>query len=331
MKRIDATVVIPVKNGEDCLDRTLTMLDKQKTVYSYEIVCIDSGSSDHTLDIIEKHRSSFPERYIVKQIPKEEFGHGKTRNLGASLGSGEFILFITQDACPYDENWVQNFIDGMKSDPDTAGGFGKHYPYPECDIFEAHSLEEFFKGFGIENTIYQIDSKEYDTNESYRHFVTFYSDNNSCMRRSIWKKIPYPDVDFAEDQLWARTILEKGYKKLYCPGAAVYHSHSYPAKTYKKRFFDEYKSLFRLHGYKLVENRRQMLLAYARTIKNDLVFLNTLKLSLKERIHWLNYAVVKEWHRFHSGYIAGKYFTLNDDKKALLDKKMSQQIEQIKE
>ena len=65
-----------------------------------------------------------------------------------------------------------------------------------------------------------------------------------------------------------------------------------------------------------------MLLAYARTIKNDLVFLNTLKLSLKERIHWLNYAVVKEWHRFHSGYIAGKYFTLNDDKKALLDKKM---------
>ena len=74
-----------------------------------------------------------------------------------------------------------------------------------------------------------------------------------------------------------------------------------------------------------------MLLAYARTIKNDLVFLNTLKLSLKERIHWLNYAVVKEWHRFHSGYIAGKYFTLNDDKKALLDKKMSQQIEQIKE
>lgn len=331
MTGIDVTVVIPVKNGGDCLDRTLTMIDCQKTQYSFEVVCIDSGSSDNTMAIVEKHQSQYPERYIVKQIPKEEFGHGKTRNLGASLGTGEFILFLTQDATPYNDQWIQTFVDGMKMDKDIAGGFGKHYPYPECDIFEAYSLNQFFEGFGKENTIYKLDNTKYSSDEAYRHFVTFYSDNNSCMRRSVWEKIPYPDVDFAEDQQWARTILEKGYKKLYCPGAAVFHSHSYPAKTYKKRFYDEYKSLYRLHGYKLVENTKQMFLAYIRTIRNDIGFLRKCELSRKETIKWLNYAIVKEWHRFHSGYLAGRYFSLNDEKKLKLDQKMSQQIEQIKE
>lgn len=331
MSNPDVTVVIPIKNGEDCLDRTLSMIDNQITDYLYEVVCIDSGSSDSSMQIILNHQKTSQHPYIVKQIPKEEFGHGKTRNLGASLGTGEFIMFITQDATPYDEHWIQNFIDGMMTDSEIAGGFGKHYPYPECDIFEAYSLKNFFEGFGKENTVYQLNPEKYESDESYRHFVTFYSDNNSCMRRSVWEKIPYPDVDFAEDQQWARMILEKGYKKLYCPSAAVYHSHSYPAETYKKRFFDEYKSLYRLHEYKLVNNRKQMIIGYLRTLKNDLAFLKNCPISLGDKMKWGKYALIKEWHRFHSGYLAGKYFALDDEGKQRLDSKLSQQIEQIKE
>ena len=119
---MDATIVIPTKNGGKLLDDVLTQIDNQKTHYLYEIVCVDSGSSDNTVDIIKKHNC------ILKQISKEEFGHGKTRNLGASLGTGEFIIFITQDAKPYDENWLENFLDGMNQDPEIVGGFGKHYP-----------------------------------------------------------------------------------------------------------------------------------------------------------------------------------------------------------
>jgi len=58
-------------------------------------------------------------------------------------------------------------------------------------------------------------------------FCDFYSDNNSCLRKSIWRDIPYPEVEYGEDQAWAFKIIEKGYGKIYAPNAIVYHSHDY--------------------------------------------------------------------------------------------------------
>lgn len=69
---------------------------------------MDSGSKDGTLDVIRK----YPCRLF--QIEPSEFGHGKTRNYGASKGNGTYIIFITQDALPATDTWLQNFIDAMK-------------------------------------------------------------------------------------------------------------------------------------------------------------------------------------------------------------------------
>ena len=320
---MDATIVIPTKNGGKLLDDVLTQIDNQKTHYLYEIVCVDSGSSDNTVDIIKKHNC------ILKQISKEEFGHGKTRNLGASLGTGEFIIFITQDAKPYDENWLENFLDGMNQDPEIVGVFGKHYPYPDCNLLDKRDLYYHFLGFGEENTVYQLDDKErYKNEEGYRHFLAFYSDNNSCMRRSIWEKYPYEDVDFAEDQIWARKMIELGYKKLYCPTAAVYHSHNYPLKEYKKRYFDEFKGLYQLHKFIMVKSWIDLIPRYLLNVWNDLKYINQLDISKDEKKYWKKYSIIRNWYRFHSAYLAGKYHKLSDEKKLKMDKKMSQQYKQ---
>ena len=205
---MDVTIVIPTKNAGELFDRVLSSVFGQKTQYSFEVICVDSGSSDNTLDIISK--------YPVKlfQIPASEFGHGKTRNFGASKGTGEFIIFITQDALPASETWLQNFVDAMKIDPEIAGGFGIHYPYPDCNIIDKRDLKNHFEGFGKENTIFQLtDSDRYSHDEGYRQYLAFFSDNNSCLRRDVWEKYPYEDIEFAEDQKWARKIIELGYKK----------------------------------------------------------------------------------------------------------------------
>jgi rhamnosyltransferase len=95
------------------------------------------------------------------------------------------------------------------------------------------------------------DRDRYSRDQGYRQFLHFFSDNNACLRRSVWERIPYPDVDFAEDQIWAKTIIEAGYAKAYAPAAAVYHSHSYNVIETARRAYDEAAAFQRLFGYNL--------------------------------------------------------------------------------
>lgn len=75
---MDVSIVIPTKNGGHLFEKVLDAVFKQKTEYEYEVICVDSGSKDGTLDVIRK----YPCRLF--QIEPSEFGHGKTRNYGAS-------------------------------------------------------------------------------------------------------------------------------------------------------------------------------------------------------------------------------------------------------
>ena len=74
---MDVSIVIPTKNGGHLFEKVLDAVFKQKTEYEYEVICVDSGSKDGTLDVIRK----YPCRLF--QIEPSEFGHGKTRNYGA--------------------------------------------------------------------------------------------------------------------------------------------------------------------------------------------------------------------------------------------------------
>ena len=246
---MDVSIVIPTKNAGPLFEKVLDMIFSQKTIYEYEVICVDSGSKDQTLEVIKKYPCK------LYQIPASEFGHGKTRNYGASKGTGTYIVFITQDALPATETWLQNFIDAMKKDPEVVGGFGIHYPYPGCNFIDKRDIEGLFQGFGSDNTIFYMEDKErYEREEGYRHVLAFFSDNNSCVRRDVFEQHPYDDVNFAEDQIWARKMIELGYKKVYCPFAPVYHSHNFKLSTYFARYYDEYKGLYEIHQYMIFDS-----------------------------------------------------------------------------
>ena len=320
---MDVTIVIPTKNAGDLLDKVLNMVFSQKTDYTYEVVIVDSGSSDNTLDIVRK--------YPVKlyEIPASEFGHGKTRNFGASKGTGDYIVFITQDALPATDTWLQNFIDARKLDPDIVGGFGIHYPYPECNIIDKRDLKAHFEGFGSTNTIYFMEDKErYEREEGYRHLLAFFSDNNSCVRRDIFEKYPYDDVDFAEDQIWARKMIELGYKKVYCPFAPVYHSHNYDLRSYLGRYYDENKGLYQIHQYIGVKHWYYIVPAIIRHTSMDIKYFKTLNLTKEEYKDAVNYSWKRNYARYVGAYLGGNYHSYSDKRKAYWDKKISQQYEQ---
>lgn len=322
---MDITIVIPTKNAGNLLDKILTKIESQETSFQYEIICVDSGSTDNTLSIIKRHKN-----VSLFQISPEEFGHGKTRNFGASCGTGEFIVFLTQDAMPASNTWLDNLVSSVHNNEKCAGAFGIHYAYENCNVFDKRDLQLHFLRFGDKTVYFRLDAdnKElYDNDQGYRAYLDFYSDNNSCMRRKVWEKVPYDDVDFAEDQLWAAKILRLGYEKGYCPFAPVYHSHDYLLSTYFFRYYDEFKALYRIQGFCLVNNLITLFPNIIGVVLKDIAFLYKQKnISFKHKVYWTKYSFLKNTYRYLAGWLSVKYCCCPKVVQHWLDKKLSQQL-----
>src|SRR5205085_4922348 len=131
------SVVIPVLNGERYLEEILEALARESVD---ETLVIDSGSSDRSVAIARSAGAS------VLEILPAEFGHGRTRNLGAEHTSGELICFLTQDATPV-PGWLNAYRAAFARAERVGAAYGPHLPRPETSPMIARELSEFFTSF----------------------------------------------------------------------------------------------------------------------------------------------------------------------------------------
>lgn len=233
--QILATVAILTYNGEDYLERILSAIESQEINGVVDILVIDSGSTDSTLDIVRRHPST-----RLHEIPNAEFGHGKTRNLAVSLARGEFIAFLTHDAIPASTTWLKEILAPFDLDPSVVAVMGKQVPRATCFPLLAYEIQSVFQGFGPDFGTTVFENGDFITNEGILSAVGFYSDVNSAARREFLATvIPYRDVQYAEDQLFGRDLIVAGYRKAYAPRAIVEHSNDLTLDEYGKRIFDE--------------------------------------------------------------------------------------------
>ena len=242
-----ATVVILTKNPGSIFQRVLDHVRSQKTTFEFDILVVDSGSVDGTL----KYLAGITDKRLrTIEIPSSEFGHGRTRNFAIQHCKGEFIAMLTHDACPASDTWLEELVSIAKKNPKAAGVFGRHIAYESANPFTAHELDLHFQSFKASDVYWIEDHERYKQDQGYRQFLHFFSDNNSLIRRSVWEKIPYPDVCFAEDQIWAKTVIEAGWMKGYAKEAVVLHSHDYNLWERLQRSFDESYAFLQLFGYR---------------------------------------------------------------------------------
>jgi glycosyltransferase involved in cell wall biosynthesis len=254
ISKTKASVFIPTCNGGEVFRLVIDILRRQRSPWRYEIIVIDSSSSDGTVDFCRGETD-----IIFEEIAQSEFSHGGTRNRGVELAHGEFIAFLTQDALPIDEFWLYNLVSLLEAHPNAAGVFGRHVAWPNASPFTQRDLTEYFKQFDASSIAVskETDPKRWESGDAdWRRFLYFYSDNNSCLRRSVWKKFPLPDVSFGEDQLWASQVIEAGYQKIYAHAATVYHSHDYDYDAAVRRAEEE-AVFFKLNfGYDLIDPKQ---------------------------------------------------------------------------
>ncbi len=274
------SVIIPVKNGGKRFVEVLDRVLAQQTPWPWELLIIDSGSKDGSVELAR-------ERGVwVHEIAPSAFGHGRTRNLGASLTQGPFIAFLTHDALPTDNHWLVNFVTALEGCPDAAGAFGRHVAYPEHYPPLARDMDLFFQGFLQNNPTRMTNRILYDADVGLRQFMHFFSSNNALLRRSVWEVIPLPDVHFAEDQRWAKAVIEAGYARLYVPNACVYHSHDLNIFESYRRAFDEAKSFEQSFGYRVLAKFSDVLRQWVRLCVCDWRWLGEAPLPWRVRLGW---------------------------------------------
>jgi len=223
------SVVIPVKDGERYLEELLDALARERVD---EILVIDSGSRDRSLQIV---RAAEVE---LLEIDPAEFGHGRTRNLGAQRTSGELICFLTQDATPVPD-WAAAYREAFALDEHVGAAYGPHLPRPETSPMIARELTEFFASFSADGQpAVQRPGGQ-----------TFLSNVNACYARACWEEIRFREIAYSEDQAFGADMLEAGWIKVYQPSAAVLHAHDYGALEFMRRYFDEYRGLRESTGH----------------------------------------------------------------------------------
>jgi rhamnosyltransferase len=224
------SIIIPVKNAERHLDEQLRAIFGQKGAPRIEVLLIDSGSTDATRRIAEQH----PVRLI--SIRPEEFNHGGTRNMGARESKGVYLVFLTQDATPADDAWLAHLLKPLRDDGTVAGAFSRHVPRPGCSIPLVRQIEEWPQCGGSERVVKRVSSRaELDARKP---FFVYFANTSSCIRRSVWEKFPFREVEFGEDVDWAERVLLAGYAIVYEPSSAVLHSHDYTLREQIRQHYD---------------------------------------------------------------------------------------------
>lgn len=288
VKQLKATVFIPVYNGEhDHLEETLSALYQQVTDFHWDVLITDSGSKDNSINIINRFAEKYDNLRLLR-LSKEEFSHGRTRQMAAEISKGEIMVYLTQDAVPHNEHWLAEMVRPFAIQSDIVAVLGKQRPRQYCFPAMKYDILSVFNEQGVADALtfwqrFDESKKGQYTKES------FYSDVCSAApRKFLIEKIGYRDVAYSEDYEYGKDILDAGYIKVYNSKAIVEHSNDVRLSEYRQRIFDETYNVRLNSG---VTNKVSVFSVIKQVLrgsyKDSIKILSDRDYSLKRKLYWL--------------------------------------------
>jgi len=280
-KEMKISIVIPVKNGASTIRQCLERIFHQQTDFSFEVIIIDSGSTDGTADILKEFNVR------VHHIEPEEFNHGETRNLGVRLSSAPIIVFTVQDAIPQHDYWLKTLI--------------RHFEYPEVEAICGQQIVmkdlkrnplQWFKPAGNPE-IFLHTVPNFDDLPAKKQLEYCRWDNvNSAYRRSALLEVPFRSVAFGEDMIWAKDALRKRMTLVYDYHARVVHYHHQDFHFYFRRQYIIQHLVYSTFGI-TPENKNLFL-----EITRNTARLSVMPIKIRDKIKWTVYNLKLTLARF---------------------------------
>ena len=290
------SIVILTKNGEKTIQKCLKNLFDQ-CFLDFEVIIIDSGSNDNTLQIA----SNFPIR--LKRIYPKDFHHAQTRNLGISFCRGKYVVFLTQDAYPLNSLWLEELLKPFEN-KQVGAAYSRQIPRGDANPVERAFLLQTYPKFVKKDLSSDLETENPDD------FVVL-SDVSSAYRRNLVKFNPL--VEACEDQEMGLRLLKAGYGIVYVPTSLVSHSHNFSLVDLLKRYqmVGKASSVFSGKGFDPGKSIKYVVKLFSSTTKYVVTDKKT-----NVKMIWLGYSVLYNSLKifgFLFGYLPNRY---NHSKKA---------------
>lgn len=218
-------IVIPTYKPNEKLLENIKKLQNQ--TYKVNKIILINTEKEY---MKEEDFSCIPD-VCIHHIKKEEFDHGKTRDLGMKLSTANIVIFMTQDAVPYDEYLIETLISSLENE-NVAVAYAKQLPREDCSY-----IEKYTRSFNYTDTTY-IKTKKDVENMGIKAY--FCSDVCAAYKKDIYESLGgfIKKTIFNEDMIYAAKAINNGYGVCYSASSKVIHSHNYTWMQQLRRNFD---------------------------------------------------------------------------------------------
>lgn len=224
------SVVIPTLNAGPEFSWLLQKLFGQKGISSIEIIIVDSGSKDNTVMTAKKSGC------VVIEILPSEFSHSYARNRGADEATGDYLLFMVQDAYPIGDYWMAGllqFLQDYTHDKLIAVSCAE-YSRSDSDMMYDSMIHTHYQFLGC---LYYDRIGEFKEQGHISLRSQGQLSDVSCMvGKSTFQNYRYRG-DYAEDLDLGIRLIQDGYRVAMLASIKVIHSHNRSAYYYLKRSF----------------------------------------------------------------------------------------------
>ncbi len=219
----DVSVIIPTYNNAGklpaCLD---ALLQQDLSSDRYEILVVDDGSSDKTLQVLKAYAGNTPN---LRYLHQPNAGPAAARNRGAREALGRILMF-TDDDCIAQPDWIRQMLRPIEQSEGLVVGVKGAYRTSQTSHVARFAQREF------EDRYRKLMASEH---------VDFVDTYAAAFDRQVFLSLGGFDTSFRtannEDTEFSYRMAEAGYRMAFNPDAIVYHSHPDTLVKYLKLKF----------------------------------------------------------------------------------------------
>lgn len=198
----ETSIIIRAFNEAEYIGDVLEAVDTQE-YQDFEIILVDSGSTDGTLEIAEEYVDT------IEFVSPQNFTFGYSCNVGCEAASGDYCSFLSAHAIPTDDQWLGNMIKNLSED-DVAMTYSNQVGAETTKHSERRLFNELFP-----------EKRRRQTPPDY-----WANNASSAIKKNLWEEHQFNEyLTGHEDIEWAKHFMDQGYVVVYEPEACIYHIH----------------------------------------------------------------------------------------------------------